>query len=209
MSKKKEKGPPKKKFDFPVGLKPMSKEEADAEMARFFAAIEEEYKDVPESEKMTGVRKIQDFIDGKLSWSELFGFSSELLFQMAEYGFLQFRKGNYSEAERFFKVLTVLDWNNSYYHSVMGSILQRQGRFGDAIAEYTQAIELDSGDVVSLTNRGEILLQHGLLEEARADLKRAVELDPEEKDKFANRARVLLHHMEEAGNKGEKKDKET
>ncbi|HPM42048.1 MAG TPA: tetratricopeptide repeat protein, partial [bacterium] len=75
--------------------------------------------------------------------------------------------------------------------------------------EYTQAIELDSGDLVSLTNRGEILLQHGLLEEARADLRKAVELDPEEKDKFANRARVLLHHMEETGKEGEKKDKET
>lgn len=199
---KKDRKGPKKRWDFPVGVEPMSKEEAEAEMGRFFEAFEENLKGVPEAEIERGARKVKDFIDGKLSWADLFNFTPEMLFQMAEFGFTQFKTGRYADAERVFKVLTVLDWNNAYYHSVMGSILQRQRRYGDAMAEYSQAIELDPGDIVSRTNRGEILLQHGLIEEARGDLEKAVQLDPEGKDRFAGRARMLLKQIDKAGGKG-------
>lgn len=204
MAEKKEKKLPKKKWDFPIGIKPMSREDADAEMARFFTAIEEQYKDVPPSEIERGAKKIQDFIDGKLSWADLFDFTPEMLFHMAEFGFTQFKLGRYPDAERVFKVLTVLDWNNAYYHSVMGSILQRQKRYGDAIAEYSQAVDLDPNDIVSYTNRGEIFMQHGLFEDARADFDRAAALDPAEQDKFANRARMLLGQMERLRKEGAK-----
>lgn len=186
----------KKKWDFPIGLEPMSPEEAKAEMDRFFAALEDQYKDVPQEEIERGAKKIQAFIDGKINWAELFNFTPEMLFQMAEFGFAQFKAGRYPDAERIFKVLTVLDWNNAYYHSMMGSILQRQRRFGEAIAEYTQAIELDQNDIVSHTNRGEIFQQHGLIEEAKADLEKAVALDASGEDKFAARARTLIRQME-------------
>ena len=193
--RKRNKGEGKKKWKFPVGIEPMSREEADAEMKRFFTALEEQFKDVPEAEIERGAKKIKDFIDGKLNWAQLFSFTPEMLFQMAEYGFTQFKTGRYPDAERVFKVLTVLDWNNAYYHSVMGSILQRQKRYGEAIAEYSQAIELDPKDIVSYTNKGEILLMHGLLDEAEADLTRAIELDPEGEDRFANRARMLVQEV--------------
>ncbi len=186
----------KKKPEFPIGIEPMSREEADEKMKHFFASLEEQFKDVPEAEIERGFKKIQSFIDGKINWAELFNFTPEMLFQMAEYGFTQFKRGRFPEAERVFKVLTVLDWNNGYYHSVMGSILQRQQRYGEAIAEFTQAIELDGEDIVSHTNRGEIFLRHGLLDEAEADLLHAAELDPEGADKFAARARMLLKEVE-------------
>ena len=173
----------------------MTREEADAEMERFFAALEERTKDVPKEEIERGAKKVKDFIDGKIGWAELFNFTPEMLFQMAEYGFMQFKQGRYEDAERIFKVLTVLDWNNAYYHSVMGSILQRQKRYGEAIAEYTQAIELDPNDIVSYTNRGEIFMQHGLAEDAEADFAKAVELDPSGESKFANRARMLAGQL--------------
>lgn len=183
----------------------MTQAEADAAMDRFFKALEENYKGVPHEETLRGARKIRDFVDGKLKWADLFNFTPDMLFSMAEFGFTQFKVGRYSDAERVFKVLTVLDWNNAYYHSVMGSILQRQRRYGDAIAEYSQAIDLDSGDIVSYTNRGEIFLQHGLIDEAEVDLAKAMELDPEAKDRFANRARMLMRELEKRRQKGGKK----
>lgn len=192
----------KKKWDFSPGIKPMPIEEANAEMERFFGALEEQYKDVPAAEVERGAKKIRDFLDGKMNWAELFNFTPEMLFQMAEFGFTQFKVGRYADAERVFKVLTVLDWNNAYYHSVMGSILQRQRRYGDAIAEYTQAMELDPKDIVSRANRGEIFMQHGLVEEAEGDFRKAMELDPKGSDKFANRARVLMKQIEKARLKG-------
>ncbi|MFA4873743.1 MAG: tetratricopeptide repeat protein [bacterium] len=180
----------------PEEVAPLTKEEAEAEMQRFFTALEERIKDIPQEEIDRGVKKIQDFVDGKIGWPELFNFTPEMLFQMAEYGFMQFKQGRYQDSERIFKVLTVLDWNNAYYHSVMGSILQRQKRYGEAIAEYTQALELDSRDVVSHTNRGEIFMLHGLVNEAEEDFKKAMELDPVGQDKFANRARMLMVQLE-------------
>lgn len=193
---KKAKTAPKKKWEFPVGIRPMTKESADAEMKQFFDALEKEYKDVPEAEIERGAKKIKDFIDGKMNWADLFNFTPEMLFQMAEFGFTQFKVGRYADAERVFKILTVLDWTNAYYHSVMGSILQRQKRYGEAIAEYTHAIEFDPADVVSLVNRGEIFLQHGLIKEAEGDFAKAIELDPLGEDKFAGRARMLLKQAE-------------
>ena len=110
-------------------------------------------------------------------------------------GFLQFKQGRYTDAERVFKGLAILDWNNAYYHSVLGSILQRQKRYGEAIAEYTQALELDPKDTVSLTNRGEIFMHHGLMDEAKDDFKHAMDLDTDGTDRFANRARMLTEQI--------------
>ena len=173
----------------------MSQEEAQAQMDHFFQALEERVKDVPEAEVERGVKKVEDFIDGKMGWAELFNFTPEMLFQMAEFGFMQFKQGRYQDAERVFKSLTLLDFNNAYYHSVMGSILQRQKRYGEAIAEYTQALELDPKDVVALVNRGEIFMRHGLNDDAAGDFQHAIDADPEGTDRFANRARMLLQQL--------------
>jgi tetratricopeptide (TPR) repeat protein len=202
-----------KKYDLrPDEEKKMTREEADRHMEQFFRELEGHLKDVPEEEIKAGAERVLDFIKGKLSWADMFNFTPEMLFQMAEYGLTQFKVGRYEEAERVFKVLTILDWDNAYYHSVMGSILQRQKRYGEAIAEYEQALELESDDITSLTNRGEIYMQHGLFAEAKADFEKAVTLDPKGEDKWANRARMLLmeierQRVEKAQEKGKAKKK--
>ena len=182
---------------------PMSQEEANRQMEQFFKELEQHLKDVPEEEIKKGAEKVMDFIKGKLSWAELFDFSPEMLFQLAEHGLTQFKVGRYGDAERVFKVLTILDWENAYYHSVMGSILQRQKRYGEAIAEYDQALELVPDDITSLTNRGEVYMQHGLVDEARSDFENAIKLDPGGEDRWANRARILLLELEHHETKGE------
>jgi len=183
---------------------PISQEEANKQMDKFFKELEEHLKDVPQEEIKKGAEKVMDFIKGKLSWAELFDFTPEMLFQMAEHGLTQFKVGRYGDAERVFKVLTILDWENAYYHSVMGSILQRQKRYGEAIAEYDQALELMPDDITSLTNRGEVYMQHGLIDEARADFDSAIKLDPGGEDRWANRARILLMELERHKDEGEK-----
>lgn len=192
----------KKKLEFPIGIEPMSTEEADAIMGDFFGKLEEQLKDVPQEEIAKGGQKIRDFIEGRIGWAELFNFTPQMLYQMAEFGYTQFKVGRYQDAERIFKVLTVLDWNNHYYHSMMGTILQRQKRYGEAIAEYSQAIELDPRDLVSHTNRGEIFMQHGLLTEAGEDFQKAIAMDPKAENKWGHRARLLLSELEKRRKKG-------
>lgn len=192
----------KSKWNFPIGIKKMTREEADAELDEFFKKLEEELKDIPQDEIEKGSRKVVDFLEGKVSWAELFNFTPRMLYQMAEFGYTQFKVGRYKDAERIFKVLTVLDWNNHYYHSMMGTVLQRQKRYGEAIAEYTQAIDLYPQDIVSYTNRGEIFMQHKLFSEAEADFNKAINLDPNDENKWAGRARMLIKELDKKRKKG-------
>ena len=166
------------------------------EVEPFFEELEKRLKNVPQEEIEAGSKKISDFLDGRIGWGEVFNFTPEQMEQMAEMGYTHFKVGRYQDAERFFKVLTILDWDNYYYHSMLGSILQRQKRDGEAIVEYTQALESNPNDIVSLTNRGEIFMKHGWLLNAGQDFDKAAALDPAGENKWANRARVLKEQLD-------------
>src|SRR3989338_258722 len=133
-----------RRWDFPIGLKKMDRGEADREVKRFFDYLDEEYRDVPPEELKKGARKIEAYLKGEIGWAELLNFGPEIMYQLAEHGYNQFQFGRYADAERIFKVLTVLDWNNSYYHSMMGSILQREKRYGEAVRSEEHTSELQS-----------------------------------------------------------------
>ncbi|OGQ48547.1 MAG: hypothetical protein A3I09_04850 [Deltaproteobacteria bacterium RIFCSPLOWO2_02_FULL_47_10] len=190
--------PPKKEKD-----KEMTKEEADREAKDFLKRLEDEFKDTPKELIEIGYQKVLDFIKGDITWAEMFNIPKKFVRDMAEYGYLQFQSGRYEDAERFFKMLTIMDWNNSYYHSMMGSILQRQKRFGEAVAEYSEAVKLNPNDIVSLTNRGEIYMQHKLFDDAVSDFDKAIALDPKKENKWASRARVMKMQVEQIGKRAE------
>ncbi len=178
-------------------MKNMSKEDAKTELEKFFKRIEEDFKDTPKELMEVGSERVIDFIKSDITWSEMFNIPKKVVKDMVEYGYLQFQTGRYEEAERFFKMLTVMDWKNSYYHSMMGSILQRQKRYGEAVAEYSEAIKLNPNDMVSLTNRGEVYMLHKVFDKAIKDFETAAGLDPKKEDKWANRARALRVKIEQ------------
>ena len=184
-------GMDKKERTYPLQENFPSEADAQEEMDKFFTALEERLKKESPEVLKAGARQIQEFIEGKIGWADLFNMTPQTLLQLAEMGYTRFKVGRYDEAEKFFKVLTFLDWDNSYYHSMMGSILQKQKRFGEAIVEYTQALETNPKDVVSLTNRGEIFFLHGWIAQAEGDFDKAIALDPKQENKWANRARIL------------------
>jgi tetratricopeptide (TPR) repeat protein len=177
--------------------KKMPKEEANREMENFFAKLEEEMKDVPQEVVEAGAGKVIDLVKGKLSWAEIFNVSPEMMKQMAELGYVKFQAGRMEEAERFFKVLTVLDSKNSYFRSMLGTILQRQKRYGEAVVQFTEAIDINPLDTISLVNRGEVFMLHNWLKDAEADFKKAITLDPTNEDKWADRARMFMTQLAE------------
>lgn len=187
--------PKKAKFDFPIGLSPMTQEEAQRQMTEFFQQLEEEFKNVPPGEIEAAAQKFQHYMSGKISWADLMNLTPNTMLAIADFGYQQFKHGRYTDAERVFKVLTVLDWNNGYYHAMMGSILQRQKRYGEAIAEFNEAIELNPYDEMSYTHRGEIYLLHGLLPEAKTDLEKAISLGTSAGNQWAERATLLLQQV--------------
>ncbi len=90
-----------------------------------------------------------------------------------------------------FKGLSVLNDEDPYYHTMLGAIYQRQEKWGDALAEYTIAIEINPQDITAYVNRGEIYYKMGYLEEPLEDFEKAIALDKTEKNPWAIRAKHL------------------
>jgi tetratricopeptide (TPR) repeat protein len=134
-------------------------------------------------------------MQGKLSLQELHDIKADQLLAIAQIGESMLANGKMHIAASIFEGLTALNPRLASFHTVLGSIYQRQGEFTKSIEEYTRAIEQNGRDVAALTNRGEIYLQLGRLEEASRDLLRVIDLEkdspPEEKSPMGKRAIVL------------------
>jgi tetratricopeptide (TPR) repeat protein len=141
------------------------------------------------------VKKVERFMAGEITWAELQGVPHQVISEMAEYGYSQFQRGKLKEAETIFKGLSVLDHKNGYYHTILGAIYQRMDKLGDALAEYTVAIELNGNDIPAHVNRGEIYYRCGYVDEPMADFEKAISLDSQGKDPWANRARYLKNTL--------------
>jgi len=145
--------------------------------------------DPKDSEK--AVKDLESFIEGDATWAEVQGVPQQMLFDIAERGYLKFKSGRMKEAESIFRGLCLLDHKTGYYHTALGAIHQKQEKYFDALAEYTVAVELDPEDVTAFVNRGEIYYMLGLDEEPILDFDAAIKLDTTGKDPWANRARFL------------------
>ncbi|GEM_PF-1566784 len=172
-------------------IQPPLSPESEQQVADFFRHLESEFKAVPPVVLEEGANRIVDFLKGDISWSEILNLTPDTLQRIAEFGYMQLQAGRLEDAERFFKVLTMLNWNNSYAHSMLGLVYQRQKRFGESLAQYSEAITQNPADGVSLVNRGMIYVQHGWWREASADLQRAQKIPADDKAPWLKAQKML------------------
>ncbi len=151
---------------------------------------------------------IKGFILGDITLAQLEGISAEEMYQVADMGYDLFEEGKLEDARKIFEGLYTYNPMDAYFHSVLGSIYQKQEKFEDAIRHYTSAVELYSEDITAWTNLGETQMQHaaalqsaGKSEEAAVAFSNAVEClgyaveqagDDDENDS-ALRARALIN----------------
>lgn len=171
---------------------------ADAKAEQFIATLETEFKDIPEAIIKEGAQSVLDYLKGKKTLAEMFNVTPEMLRFMVEQGYTQFKTGRYEDAERIFKVLTFLDWNNAYLHSVHGSVLQRQKKYGEAVAEFSEAIKLNPKDIVSLVSRAEVFVIHGHIPHAQHDLDQALSCTDINEPKWVARAQAMKDRIAKA-----------
>lgn len=74
----------------------------------------------------------------------------------------------------------------------LGMTLEAQGRLGEALAAYEQALSTDPGHAGAWNNRGNVLRKTGRLDEAVESLSHAVALSPRHIAPLTNRGTVLL-----------------
>jgi len=134
---------------------------------------------------------LNEFVLGNITLGELEGIGKEVQYQIAERGYKLLNAGKLKEAEKIFKGLITLDPFDSYFHTVLGSIHQRQDMKDEAIEEYSRALKVNPFNPTALANRGEIYFQQGRVLEATQDFQAAIENDPECKEPATLRCRVL------------------
>lgn len=132
------------------------------------------------------------FARNKISIADLVRFPRKKINRLAEIGYFKYKYGRYEEAQKIFESLAAVDHNNPYFHTALGGVYQRLGRYLDAAVEYTRANRLNPKDLCPYVNRGEIYLRHKNFRKAAEDFRSAILLDPEGKNLWANRARSLV-----------------
>ena len=135
--------------------------------------------------------RVEKFIMGELTLGQLYGITIEEAYSMAELGYTFMEQGRLNEAQTVFQGLVISNPYDAYFHTVLGSIYQRQENLDGAIEEYSIAIGLDPANKDAFVNRGELLIRRGNFQQAAADFKNALELDPDGTSPSANRARAL------------------
>ena len=107
--------------------------------------------------------------------------------------------GNFSEAERIFRLVIQREPKNAAAYNNLGIALRQQGKLEEAIASYNRAIELEPNAIL-YNNLGNALSKQGKLEEAIASYNRAIELNPNYATAYYNLGNALYDQgkLEEA-----------
>lgn len=135
--------------------------------------------------------RVEKFVMGELTLGQLYGITIEEAYSIAELGYTFMEQGRLNEAQTVFQGLVISNPYDAYFHTVLGSIYQKQENIDGALEEYSIAIGLDPANMEAYVNRGELLIRKGNFEYAAADFKNAIQLDPDGQSPSANRARAL------------------
>jgi len=132
------------------------------------------------------------FLSHKISMADLVGMPKKRFGRLAEIGYIKYKYGRYPEALEIFKMLATLDSVNAYYHTALGGVYQKLGKYVDSVVSYTKALRLNPRELCCFVNRGEIYLRHKNYKKAADDFRNAITLDPDGRNLWANRARSLV-----------------
>lgn len=138
------------------------------------------------------IELLYKYLTNQISYAQLAGIPQKDLFHLSEIGHVKLTHGRLEEARKIFDCLVKIDHKNPFYHSCLGAVAQKSGKFVDAVYEYSEALKLKKDDVLALVNRGEIYLIHKNFKKAAEDFRSVILLDPLGKNKYANRARSLV-----------------
>ncbi len=122
--------------------------------------------------------------------------SSQQVAERSVFGHRLFELGRLQEARAVFEGLVELELEDSFPHTMLGTIYLALGTQDRALALFEAALELDRDDLAALVYRGEIRLNRGKLKLALGDLNRALELGTGD-DPFVERARRLIRMAQE------------
>lgn len=148
-------------------------------------------KPLTPEKKAENVRAVFRFLRGEATWAEIKHIPVKLLKEFARIGHYKFKTGDFQAAEMVFKGLAILDHHNWYFRTALGAIFQKQGKFEEAIQEYSLALELKSDEVTALVNRGQCFMHLKDFDSALEDFGGVNELGLDKDNAWQKRANSL------------------
>jgi Flp pilus assembly protein TadD len=119
------------------------------------------------------------------------GMSDEQIYACCALACQLAEQGNLTDANELLSGLSVIDPENAYIHSCLGSLYMRLEQRDLAAGEFLFALSLNPNDIAATTNLAELYFETKELKEAEKYLKQAILLDPTKQNAFGNRARAL------------------
>ncbi len=106
-------------------------------------------------------------------------------------GWTSYHAGDFPGAERIFRHVLEVDPAAAQVWYLLGTVIQVQGKLGEAVAHYQQALRLQPDFAEVLNNLAVALQAQGKVDEATACLRRAVQLKPDYADAHSNLGNAL------------------
>ncbi|MBI4851872.1 MAG: tetratricopeptide repeat protein [Acidobacteria bacterium] len=135
------------------------------------------------------------------SAKEAMTMSDEQIYACAALACQLAEQGNMADANELLTGLSIIDPENAYIHSCLGSFYMRLDEKNLAAGEFLFALSLNPNDIAANTNLAELYFEVGELKKAEKYLKDAISLDPNEQNAFGNRARTLTELLKNLENK--------
>ena len=143
-------------------------------------------------------------IRGQLTPAQYLGLSQKRLYEIATLGHNMLSEGRLQVALDIFKGLVVASPYDSVFHCHLGATYAQLQRFPEAVAEFTQALQLNVSNVDALVARSELYLREGKVTEALRDMGAALKLDPQAQRESTQRARATLMVLQAMADETEK-----
>lgn len=105
--------------------------------------------------------KLDQFIDGQLTFAEFAGIDASQAHAMAQVGCELAQTGQLDDAEAVLSALAAFNPNDSAILAALGTVYQKLGRPADAEKAYAQALVVNPQNAVALATLGEIKVRCG------------------------------------------------
>lgn len=149
-------------------------------------------KDLPEKIGEPCKKVFIDMIKNGKKVYEAMGFSKEMLESMYGNGYRIYQAGRYEEAIAQFKMLMLLDSNDTRFSLGLAASFQKAGKFSEAVELYHMAAKLDKSSPMPYYYAAECYRQLGELEIGIIALNWALERCGESKDYTVLKDRILI-----------------
>jgi predicted Zn-dependent protease len=134
-------------------------------------------------------------VQGHRSVKSALAMSDEQLYAWAGIACKMAEQGNCDEARDILEGLAVIDPDNAYIHSCLGTLYMRLNEKDLAAGEFIVTLAKDPADRVAAVNLGELYLESGNQTEAKKYLEMTIELANNPADYFSQRADTLLKKL--------------